>query len=508
MTDKDTHHLSKILKEVGQAAGDGDMFDIAPASLWLEDYSGIQTLFAQWRAGGISNLGSHLLANPHLVEQCTEQMRVINVNRRTLSLFEANDLEHLRQNLGQIFSGEMLAGLIGELVQLWNGQRHFAGHSVNYTLSGRRLDVQIRGSILGDDPDDWSRVLVAVEDVTERLSVQSQLLASEAYARGLFQYSPVSLWVEDFSAVRCLFDEIRRAGISDFRTFTDVHPEFVSRCAQEVRVINVNQVTLGLFVAPDQATLLNNLDKVFRDDDMHPHFREQLIDLWEGKLFQQREVVNHTLTGDELYLYLQFSVLPGHEESWDLVLVALTDITARKKAEAYLEFLGKHDSLTKQHNRGFYVEELNRIERKKLYPVSIIIIDLNGLKVCNDALGHAAGDDLLRRFGEILDAVVAKPACASRIGGDEFAILLPSTDAEDATDVMEQIIALVALNNQYYSATTLSISMGCATAVDGERLELAAQRADKNMYQRKRAFYSDDHHERRRLDRDAGVSDV
>ena len=96
---------------------------------------------------------------------------------------------------------------------------------------------------------------------------------------------------------------------------------------------------------------------------MRPHFREQLIDLWQGKLFQQREVVNYSLTGDELHLHLQFSVLPGHERDWSLVQIALTDITARKKAEAYLEFLGKHDVLTKLYNRSFYVDEMNRLER-------------------------------------------------------------------------------------------------------------------------------------------------
>jgi GGDEF domain-containing protein len=58
----------------------------------------------------------------------------------------------------------------------------------------------------------------------------------------------------------------------------------------------------------------------------------------------------------------------------------LTDITARKKAEAYLEFLGRHDALTKLYNRSFYVEELNRLERKGPRPVTIIVADLNGLK--------------------------------------------------------------------------------------------------------------------------------
>ena len=70
---------------------------------------------------------------------------------------------------------------------------------------------------------------------------------------------------------------------------------------------------------------------------------------------------------------LQFSVLPGFEDDWSLVQVALTDITARKKAEAYLEFLGKPDVLTKLYNRSFYVDELNRLERKGPFPVTIIM---------------------------------------------------------------------------------------------------------------------------------------
>ena len=77
-------------------------------------------------------------------------------------------------------------------------------------------------------------------------------------------------------------------------------------------MLDVNQHTLTLFAAPDKATLLRRLGDVFRDD-MLQHFREQLIDLWHGRLLQQREVVNYSLTGDELHLHLQFSVLPGHE---------------------------------------------------------------------------------------------------------------------------------------------------------------------------------------------------
>jgi diguanylate cyclase (GGDEF)-like protein len=414
---------------------------------------------------------------------------VIKVNRRTLDLFEANDLAHLVENLGRIFRDDMLHAHVDELVQLWNGHIQFSSHSVNYSIAGRRIDIQLKGTVLPGHEDDWSRVLVAILDVSAREAARRALAVSEQYARGLFEHSPISLWVEDFSSIKRLLDDIRSRGITDLRVFTDVHPEFVTRCMSEIRVIDVNKHTLSLFVARDKPTLLSRLAEVFRDD-MEQHFREQLIDLWNGKLFQQREVVNYALDGNEIHFHQQFSVLPGHEHDWSLVQVALTDITARKKAEAYLEYLGQHDVLTKLYNRSFYVDELNRLERKGPFPITIIIADLNGLKVVNDQWGHAAGDALLRRAGEVLNELVGKPSHAARIGGDEFAILLPTADERDGEVMMENINKLVEINNQFYSGLTLGLSMGAATSRPGERLEAVAKRADLLMFEAKREYYS------------------
>jgi diguanylate cyclase (GGDEF)-like protein len=468
---------------------DAGMFDLAPVSLWLEDYSGIKRLFTEWHRAGIRSLREFLQEDPRRIEACSDAIRVIKVNRKTLTLFEADDQTHLVANLSRIFRNDMLKTHIDELVQLWEGKREFFSNTVNYTLSGRRLDIQLKGAILPGHEESWERVLIAIEDVTERETARHRLARSEEYARGLFEHSPISLWVEDFSSVRRLLEEVRDKGISDFRVFTDVHPEFVERCMSEIRVIDVNQHTLELFAAPDKETLLRNLPEIFRDE-MQPHFREQLIDLWEGRIFQRREVMNYSLIGDELHLHLQFSVLPGHEDDWSLVQVALTDITARKKAEAYLEYLGKHDVLTKLYNRSFYVDELNRLERKGPFPVTIIVADLNGLKSTNDQLGHAAGDALLRRAGEVLNEAIQKPTYAARIGGDEFALLLPNTDEREGAMVMENIERLVDINNQFYSSQPLSLAMGMATGERGDRLEDVVKRADLLMYEAKRAIYA------------------
>jgi diguanylate cyclase (GGDEF)-like protein len=172
------------------------------------------------------------------------------------------------------------------------------------------------------------------------------------------------------------------------------------------------------------------------------------------------------------------------------VQVALTDITARKKAEAYLEYLGKHDVLTKLYNRSFYADELARLERKGPHPITIIIADLNGLKTANDQFGHSVGDALLRRAGEVLNALIEKPHYAARIGGDEFAILLPGTDEGAGEAMMEAIRKLADVNNQFYPGSPLSFSLGAATSLPGERLEAVAKRADLAMFEEKRAYYA------------------
>src|SRR5664279_3810583 len=375
---------------------DAKMFDLAPVSLWIEDFSAVKALLEQWRAEGVVDIEAFLAADLDRVRQCSERIRILKVNRKTLSLFGARDLDHLMANLHRVLRDDTFKSFVEELAQLWNGKTSFSGHSVNYSLTGERRDIQLSHTILPGHEQSWDRVMIAIEDVTEREIARCRLVDSESYAFGLFAHSPVSLWVEDFSAVKRLIDEVRARGVEDFRVFTDVHGEFVARCMSEIRVLDVNSRTLELFAAPDKETLLRNLADVFRDE-MEPHFREQLVDLWDGKLFQQREVVNYALDGTKLHLLLQFSVLPNHERDWSLVQVALTDISARKKAEAYLEYLGTHDVLTRTLNRSFYVDELNRLERKGPQPVTIIIADLNGLKTANDELGHAVGDTLLRR---------------------------------------------------------------------------------------------------------------
>ncbi|HUH40147.1 MAG TPA: sensor domain-containing diguanylate cyclase, partial [Castellaniella sp.] len=445
-----------------QGFGLDDFFEIMPMSLWLEDYSALYEILQGWRAQGVDDLQAWLAQDRTRLAQCAEALRIVRVNPQTLAMYGAPSADALMARLGEVMRDDMLEGFASELQQLWHSGDSFQSTTVNYTLDGRRLDISLKGVVLPDRQRRWDQVLVVVEDVTELQDAHRAALANERLARELFGQAPVSLWVEDFSRVKALIDEVREQGIADFRTFIDVHPEFVDRCVSEIRVLDVNRYTLRLFKAGSSAELLARQTDIF-EEEVLGSFAEQLVDLWEGRLFQQREVQNRTLAGDVLYMHMQFSVFSGHEDDWSMVLVALTDITARKKAEAYLEYLGKHDVLTQLTNRSFYVDEINRLERKRTKPVSFISLDLNNLKATNDSDGHAAGDALLRRMGEVLNKAIDRPASAARIGGDEFMILLPGFDNDAARVVLDNVHRLIELNNQFYGGTALSVSVGLAT---------------------------------------------
>jgi len=331
--------------------------------------------------------------------------------------------------------------------------------------------------------------LITTEDITPYTEACRLEEKSRHLAEARFMYSPTSLWVEDFSRIKTKLDNVRALGIEDFKTFLDVHSDFINECIKDIVVIDVNQATLDLFGAPNKDTLYKNMHKVFAQE-MVKTFREQLIELWNGNIHHHREAINYALDGSIRHVLLQFSVFPDYQDDWGMVQVALTDITARKKAENYLEYLGKHDVLTKLYNRAFYTTEINRLERNMLRPVSCIFMDMNGLKELNDTLGHDVGDNLLQRMGNILNQLVQQTLySACRIGGDEFVVLLPGADEAALQNCLQSLQELLFVDNQFYSHQPLSLSTGYATNKDGERMEDMLKRADMIMYQEKRDYY-------------------
>jgi diguanylate cyclase (GGDEF)-like protein/PAS domain S-box-containing protein len=163
------------------------------------------------------------------------------------------------------------------------------------------------------------------------------------------------------------------------------------------------------------------------------------------------------------------------------------DITEQRRAEEELRYLSSHDILTGLYNRGFFEEELNRLENSRLFPVSLIIADVDGLKAVNDTHGHASGDKLLRQAADILRSACRAEDVVARIGGDEFGILLPDSGPQVAENVIERIMNMQAIRRVGEAEVPLSLSLGAATAESGNVLRKVVRMADNAMYKVKRS---------------------
>lgn len=465
------------------------VFDAAPVSLWIEDYSAIKSILDDLRARGVVDIATHLAANPSLVDDAMRAIRVIDVNDFTLELFKASSKPAFLARLDEVFRGDMRVHFAKELEQMWSGAVTHRTEGVNYTLDGTAIDVLVSRRALPGHERDWSKVLVSIVDISDRKRADRTRDASETYARGLFEHSPISLWVEDYAGIKRRFASLRAQGVieaSDFARHVRQNPGFVAECIASIRVIDVNRRTLELFRAPSKEALFARLDDVF-GADMSAHFTEELLDMWTGRMVYECEGVNYTLAGDAVDINLQRSVLPGHEETWERVLVSIIDITARRKAEAYMKYLGTHDVLTGLNNRAFYDDAVKRLGSSGFDVSSIVIADLNDLKKANDELGHPVGDALIRRAAEVLQKAMGNDDVVARIGGDEFVMLLRGSDEHGADRMIHRVRKLIEVNNQFYQGPALSMAMGTATLRDVTAFGHAYRGADEAMYADKRS---------------------
>jgi diguanylate cyclase (GGDEF)-like protein len=159
------------------------------------------------------------------------------------------------------------------------------------------------------------------------------------------------------------------------------------------------------------------------------------------------------------------------------ILIARLDRKQRK-----LRHMSTHDMLTGLYSRAFFDEEMDRLARGRKFPVSIISADLDGLKNINDTLGHAAGDRLLKVTARIFFNAFRAEDVVARIGGDEFAVLLPETDIRSAEAAVERLRKCRDEENELCTEFRVSISVGVATAERQEDLLKAFKLSDERMY--------------------------
>lgn len=172
------------------------------------------------------------------------------------------------------------------------------------------------------------------------------------------------------------------------------------------------------------------------------------------------------------------------ESSAREVIAIIRDITDQKLSQRHIEHLSYHDQLTGLYNRRFFVQEFRRLDEEGTLPYTVAMLDVNGLKLTNNAFGHQAGDELLMRVASVLIAESRPGDTVARIGGDEFVMLLPKTSHQEAEQIVKHIMK--AFSKEKLESVVLSVSVGWETKTSSEqpRKNIFA-RAEEHMYRKK-----------------------
>ena len=168
----------------------------------------------------------------------------------------------------------------------------------------------------------------------------------------------------------------------------------------------------------------------------------------------------------------------------EFILTLARDIADRKQAEARLRYQSFHDGLTGLYNRRFLEEEMKRLDTARQLPLSVVMVDLNGLKVVNDTYGHTTGDEMLVKAAKILRNCCREEDILGRWGGDEFVVVLPHAD-EEVADAMHRRIAIRSAKVSC-GDVPISMTVGVSTKTQGGPiLQEVLGEAEDDMYRHK-----------------------
>jgi len=199
-------------------------------------------------------------------------------------------------------------------------------------------------------------------------------------------------------------------------------------------------------------------------------------------------LANHTVltTKDGRETLIEDSVAPILNEEKKIVgtVIIFRDYTEKWNRLKKIEYLSYHDELTGLYNRRFYEEELHRMNNKRNLPLSLIMGDVNGLKLINDSFGHNVGDEILKKVAIAIEKACRANDISARLGGDEFIIILPNSDAANTAKIIKRIQSYLKMVRVH--GVEISISLGSETKVDmNQDINNIYKNTEDHMYRNK-----------------------
>lgn len=289
------------------------------------------------------------------------------------------------------------------------------------------------------------------KNITQKEKIRAELAQSEERFRTMFEEAPMGIGIFDALNGKAMQLNARYA-------------EIVGRTRDEVLTMDWR-----LYSHPEE--LEENLHRV-----------ELLMENKISGFSMDKRFIRPN--GEEVWVNMTVTPFHSKTQKEHCHLCMIEDITSRKKAEEEITYLSYYDPLTGLYNRRFYEEELKRINTSRNLPITLVLADVNGLKLTNDAFGHALGDNLLKNIAQVFKKECRTEDVIARIGGDEFVFLLPKTDGNEAQRIIERINN--SISEKQREKIICSVSFGWATKhYLKEDIRKIFMRAEDFMYRNK-----------------------
>lgn len=287
-----------------------------------------------------------------------------------------------------------------------------------------------------------------VEDDTDLKRTKKAIRESEERYRQLFQSAPIALIERDTSNLKAYLEQLRASGVSDLRAYLEKNPRQVHHCWGLIQTVDYNPGFLKMMSLADSAVPGSNLIPTDSKGFLKMA-REIILTVAEGKTANEREEMIVTATGEFKFVLGKSLVVSGHEETLSRVVIALIDISQRKKAEEALQesehrFRDQafHDGLTGLYNQRYLYQSLPgciECARTTDTPVSLIFMDLDHFKQIVDTHGHLNGSRVIQKVAGTIENCLETPAYAVAYAGDEFVVVLPGMNQIQALQKTSEI---------------------------------------------------------------------
>jgi PAS domain S-box/diguanylate cyclase (GGDEF) domain len=280
---------------------------------------------------------------------------------------------------------------------------------------------------------------------------------------------------------------------SFFNALMDNIPDSIYFKDRESKFVLINKALAEKFRLKTTEEAIGKTDFDFLEEEYaKPRYKGEQYIIKTGKPLVEQE--KREVFEGKPERWVSAIKVPWYDENNNIIgILGITrDITEKKEAEEKIKYLSFHDLLTGLYNRAYFEEELNRLNTERQLPLTIVMGDVNGLKLMNDAYGHSKGDMLLKEIANILKDSFRKEDITSRWGGDEFISILPKTSAEDAKYIVKRTRELC--KERSTTEAPLSISFGISTKKSSAEdindiLKIAEERMYKNKISESRSVH-------------------